>query len=152
MNTKGFAAVVAVLALVGCGGQTSTPGATVTKTVETPGTAAPAPGGTKPTDKPAPSPGSVAANNAVRKARTYLDVMPFSRKELISQLKHDGFSESDATAAVDGLNVDWDDQAAKKAQTYHDMMAFSRQEMLSQLKHDGFTDAQAEHGTSSVGL
>src|SRR5437588_9759121 len=53
--------------------------------------------------------------NAVRKAKDYLDYDAFSRQGLIKQLEYDSFSAEDATYAVDSITVDWNQQAAKKA-------------------------------------
>jgi hypothetical protein len=53
---------------------------------------------------------TAAQRNAVRSAKSYLDMSGFSRQGLIDQLSSDygeKFSVADATAAVDNLNVDW---------------------------------------------
>lgn len=89
---------------------------------------------------------------AVKKAKSYLEYTAFSRSGLIKQLKYEGFSEADATFAVDSLNVDWNVQAAAKAKSYLEFTSFSRSGLIKQLKYEGFTDAQAAHGVASVGL
>lgn len=59
-----------------------------------------------PAPAPAPAPNlSVGQENALGKARDYLETSSFSRSGLIRQLEYDGFSASDATGAVDSLNV-----------------------------------------------
>ena len=90
--------------------------------------------------------------NARAKAKTYLDIMAFSRSGLIKQLNFEGFSDSDATYAVGAITVDWNQQAALKAKTYLDIMAFSRSGLITQLLFDGFTKSQAEYGVSKTGL
>ena len=55
-----------------------------------------------------------------------MDFIAFSREGLIDQLEYEGFTNAEATKAVDYLNVDWNEQAWKKAQEYIDFMAFSR--------------------------
>jgi hypothetical protein len=113
---------------------------------------APAP---KPAPAPAPAPVpnvTVSQQNALRAARDYLDYTSFARTELIDQLKYEGYSTSDATWAVDSLNVDWNAQAALKAKDYLNYTSFSHSGLVDQLEYDGFTAAQAEYGVSQAGL
>lgn len=96
----------------------------------------------------------VSQRNAVRAAQDYLDYTAFSRQGLISQLVTiDDYSSADATYAVDGLSVDWNEQAAKSAQDYLDYTAFSRSGLTDQLTSiDGYTPAQAAYGVAQTGL
>lgn len=96
----------------------------------------------------------VSQQNAVRKARDYLDTGAFSRQGLITQLVNfERFSEDDATYAVDSLNVDWNQQAAKKAKDYLDTGAFSHDGLMTQLVNfEKFTPSQAAYGVAAVGL
>lgn len=87
--------------------------------------------------------------NAVSKAKDYLEYSAFSRSGLIKQLAFEGFSDADATFAVDSLDTDWDAQAVKKAAEYMDYSSFSQQGLVDQLVFEGFTQAQAEHGAAS---
>ncbi len=96
--------------------------------------------------------GSASAQQAVAKAQDYLDFSSFSRSGLIDQLEFEGFSTQDATAAVDSLNIDWNQQAALKAQEYLDFSSFSRSGLIDQLVFEGFTQSQAQYGVSQVGL
>ncbi len=94
---------------------------------------------------------TLGQKNAIKKAESYLDFTSFSRKGLIEQLEYEGFSNAEATYAVDHISVDWNKQAAKKAQSYLDYMSFSRQGLIDQLIYEGFTAEQAEYGVKSVG-
>lgn len=94
---------------------------------------------------------STSQRNAIRKAESYLSLMPFSHAGLVKQLEFEGFSASDASFAVDSLDVDWKKQAAKKASDYLELMAFSRQGLIDQLLFDGFTQSQAEYGVGENG-
>ena len=61
---------------------------------------------------------TAAQKNAVRSAEQYLSISGFSRDGLIDQLSSsagNGYSVADATAAVDSLSVDWNENAAKSA-------------------------------------
>lgn len=94
---------------------------------------------------------TMGQRNAVKSARSYLDLMAFSRSGLITQLKYEGYSTEEATYAVDNAGADWNKQAAKSAQSYLDLMAFSRSELISQLVYEGFTQEQANYGVTAVG-
>ena len=115
-------------------------------------TTAPAPAPTTqapPPPPPAPvlSPGQ---ENALRSAEQYLDYTSFSRTGLIGQLEFEGYSNGDATWAVDQLGVDWNEQAALKAAEYLDYTSFSRQGLVDQLVFEGFSPAEAEYGASQA--
>lgn len=93
---------------------------------------------------------------AVAKAESYLEFQGFTRTGLIRQLtsQFEGYSKSDATFAVDFLDVNWNLQAAKKAESYLESQPFSRAALIRQLtsQFEGFTRAQALYGVKSVGL
>ena len=89
--------------------------------------------------------------NAVKKATSYIKIIPFSQKGLIHQLEFDGFSTKEAEYGVSNIEVDWDEQAALKAQSYLDLMSFSKKGLIDQLIFDGFTKEQAEYGVKAVG-
>lgn len=89
--------------------------------------------------------------NALSKARDYLDFTAFSYIGLIDQLEYEQFSTESATYAADNCGADWNEQAAKKAQDYLDFSSFSRQWLIDQLLFEGFTQEQAEYGVTAVG-
>ncbi len=95
---------------------------------------------------------TLAQQNALRKAKDYLEVMAFSKSRLKRQLEHDGFSEGDSEYAVERIDVDWKEQAYKKGQSYLDIMAFSRDKLIKQLEHDGFTKEEAIYALDKIGL
>lgn len=94
---------------------------------------------------------TMGQKNALQKAQDYLNYTSFSYSGLVEQLKFDGFSEEDATYAVDNCNTDWNSQAAMKALDYLDYSSFSREGLIEQLEFDGFTPEQAEYGATSAG-
>lgn len=94
---------------------------------------------------------TVNQNNAIRKAATYLQLMPFSRTGLIKQLEYEGFETADATFGVDNLGANWIIQAEHKADQYLKLMAYSRSGLIQQLEYEGFTSAEAEAGIDNVG-
>ncbi|WP_343263226.1 Ltp family lipoprotein [Luteimonas qiangzhengi] len=95
--------------------------------------------------------------NAIRSANQYLSFQGFSRDGLIEQLSSDygdGYSVADATAAVDSLTVDWNEQAVRSAQQYLSMQGFSCKGLIEQLSAsagDKYTVSQATHGARQAG-
>ncbi|MBC9226252.1 hypothetical protein GL325_07970 [Aeromicrobium sp. 636] len=95
--------------------------------------------------------------NAVRSAKNYLEFAGFSREGLIRQLSSDagdGYSDADATAAVDSLDVNWNAEAVESAKNYLDMTGFSCQGLIQQLSSsagDRYTQKQAEYGAKKAG-
>lgn len=74
--------------------------------------------------------------NAVRSAQQYISIQGFSRMGLIEQLSSDygdGYSVSDATAAVDSMNIDWNKQAVNSAKQYLSIQGFSCGGLIEQL-------------------
>ena len=95
---------------------------------------------------------TVAQENAIGQAESYLDMGGFSESGLIQQLKFEGYSKKDATLAVQSVEVDWNEQAAIAAENYMNTSNFSRSGLIDQLEYEGFTSKQATHGADSVGL
>lgn len=95
--------------------------------------------------------------NAVRSAKSYLSMQGFSRDGLIEQLSSEygeGYSVSDATIAVDSLNVDWNKNAVKSAKQYLNMQGFSCKGLIEQLSSDAgdkYTESQATYGAEQAG-
>lgn len=95
--------------------------------------------------------------NAARSAQQYLEMSGFSRRGLIEQLSSDagdGYNLADATAAVDSLTVDWNEQAVRSAKQYVDMTGFSCSGLIEQLSSDAgskYTNAQARYGAEQAG-
>lgn len=95
---------------------------------------------------------TTSQKNAIKLAENYLRFTSFSREGLIKQLQFEGFSNEDATYAVDNIVVDWNNQALLKAKEYLDYSHFSRDGLIRQLEFEGFTYEEAVHGVESVGL
>ena len=88
--------------------------------------------------------------NALKKAKEYLNYSSFSRSGLISQLEYEKFSTSEATYAVDNCGADWNEQAALKAAEYLEFMAFSEDGLIDQLEYEGFSHSQAVYGVGKA--
>lgn len=94
---------------------------------------------------------TLGQKNAVIKAKNYLNVLAFSKKGLIKQLKYEGFTTAEAKYAVKHCGANWNQQAAKKAKSYLAVMAFSKNRLIKQLMFDGFTKKQALYGVKKAG-
>ena len=150
----GFIVFIMLIAFVAgmAGGSHKSPAVQTVPTVQPQATVAPVQVTAAPVveQTPAITPGQ---KNAVRKAKSYLMVMHFSRDGLVKQLEDfEKFSHSDAVYGADNSGADWNEQAAGKAQDYLDIMPFSRDGLIKQLvEFEKFTPEQAEHGASAVG-
>ena len=96
--------------------------------------------------------------NAVRSAKQYLYVQGFSRRGLIDQLSSsygDGYTIKNATAAVNSLNVDWNQQAVKSARQYLSIQGFSCRGLVEQLSSehgDKYTYEQSKYAANRMGI
>ena len=90
--------------------------------------------------------------DALARAKSYLEVMAFSKQGLIDQLKFEKFTDSEASYAAANCGANWNEQAVKKAQGYIKYLSYSKEQLISQLKFDGFTDAQARYGAQQTGV
>lgn len=96
--------------------------------------------------------------NAARTAQQYISMSGFSRAGLIDQLSSDagnGYDVGDATAAVDSLNIDYNEQAARSAKQYLDMTGFSCKGLIEQLSSSAgnkYTVSQATYGAKQAGV
>ena len=91
-------------------------------------------------------------NYAIKSAKQYFSDDGLFTTGLIQQLSSDagdGYNVADATAAVDTLNIDWNNQAVRSAKHYLSMMGFSCKGIVEQLSSsagDGYTVSQATYG------
>lgn len=89
--------------------------------------------------------------NALRAAKDYLNLMPFSYKGLVEQLEYEQYTHEEATYGADNCGGDWNEQAAKSAESYLSMMSFSKEGLIEQLEYEGFTHEQAVYGVEQNG-
>lgn len=94
---------------------------------------------------------SIEQRNAIRSAKSYLNVYPFSYQGLVAQLEFENYSHEDAVFGVENCNADWIEQAIKSAKTYLNVSPFSYQGLVKQLEFDGFTHEEAVYGAESNG-
>lgn len=94
---------------------------------------------------------TMGQKNALKEAESYLDYSSFSYSGLIKQLEYEGYSNEDATYAVDNCGADWNEQAVKTASDYLDYSSFSKDGLIEQLEYEGFTHDQAVYGAEQNG-
>lgn len=90
------------------------------------------------------------ADTAEEAARLYLLSAPFSYNRLVQELKNEGFSAEQASAAADSCGADWNMQAERAAKEYLKRRTMTQDGLEEQLKYDGFTDEQAKHGAAQA--
>jgi nucleoside-specific outer membrane channel protein Tsx len=95
---------------------------------------------------------TLGQKNALQSAKDYLKYQAFSKKGLFDQLKFEGYTNSQATYAVNNVNANWNTQAYKSAKSYLKYQSFSRSGLIDQLIFEGFTRSQATYGVNKVGL
>ncbi len=95
---------------------------------------------------------TTSQKNAVKKAKSYLRYLSFSRDGLVKQLEFEKFSHDDAVYGADHCGADWNEQAVKKAKSYLEFSSFSHDGLVEQLEYEGFTHEQAEYGATQAGL
>lgn len=150
-----LAAVAMVLGLAACG-STDAP-APAEPSAVAPSSVASA--SVAPSGEPSPSDGAPSIDDVIHAeaatiAQGYLDIMGFSRDRLIAQMYDaEGIPVDVATAAVDSLGVDWNEQAVRTAEQYVSEESMTRAELVQQLTstYDQYTPVQAEHAADAVG-
>ena len=60
------------------------------------------------------NPISISKQNALKKAKSYLNYSAFSKQGLIEQLEYEKFSHEDAVYGVDNCGANWNEQVLKK--------------------------------------
>jgi hypothetical protein len=94
---------------------------------------------------------SLAQQNVIKQAKSYLNFSSFSRSGLIGQLEYEGYSTEDATFGADNAGADWNAEAAEQAASYLEFSSFSRAGLYDQLAYEGFSHEQIEFGLAAVG-
>lgn len=94
--------------------------------------------------------------NALRKAKSYSDLMHMSKAGIYDQLTSEygeKFSPEAAQYAMDNLEVDWNKNALEKARSYQDSMAMSPDAIYEQLTSEygeQFTPEEAQYAVDNL--
>ena len=94
--------------------------------------------------------------SALKKAKTYSDIMNMSKAGLYNQLTSEygeKFTAEAAQYAIDNVDADWKENALKKAKTYQESMAMSPSAIYDQLvsEHgEKFTAEEAQYAVDNL--
>ena len=117
---------------------------TTTKATESTTTKATKPATTKPSI-------TTGQENALKKAKRYIEYTPMSFDGLIEQLEYEGFSNDEARYGAENCGANWNEQALKKAMKYIDYSGFSYTKLIEQLEYEKFSHEQAVYGADNCG-
>lgn len=106
----------------------------------------------KATEPPAPESNiSTGQKNALKSAKSYIDLMGFSYQGLIDQLEYEGYSHDEAVYGADNCGADWNAEALESAKSYIRTSPFSYTGLIDQLEYEDFTYEQAVYGADNCG-
>ena len=88
--------------------------------------------------------------NAIESAEAYSNVFAYSKKELIEQLKYDGFSEDIAECAAKSINANWKENCVRSAHSYLEIISYSKEELIHQLDYVGFTAEEIDYAMNQI--
>ena len=88
--------------------------------------------------------------NAIESAEAYSNIFAYSKKELIEQLKYDGFSEDIAECAAKSINANWKENCVRSAHSYLEIISYSKEELIHQLDYVGFTAEEIDYAMNKI--
>lgn len=89
--------------------------------------------------------------DALKKAKSYLNFSSFSRAGLIHQLEYHGFASATAAWAADHSGANWLQEAIECAKSYIKHSDFSEEGLYRQLIYEKFTPEQSRYGIAHSG-
>lgn len=114
----------------------------------------PAPPATKPAAQPTTPASNVSAgeSNALKSAKSYLDMGGFSKESLKGQLEYEGYDANQIQYALDNCGADWKKQALMSAKSYlGSNIGFSKLGLTEQLEYEGFTSDEVRYAIDNCG-
>lgn len=114
----------------------------------------PAPPATKPAAQPTTPASNVSAgeSNALKSAKSYLDMGGFSKESLKGQLEYEGYDANQIQYALDNCGADWKEQALMSAKSYLESnMGFSKLGLTEQLEYEEFTSDEVRYAIDNCG-
>ncbi len=88
-------------------------------------------------------------NRALKSAKSYIDIMPYSYSDLVTQLEYDGYTHEEAIYGVDNCGASWKEQALRSALLYIESTPFSYNGLVEQLESEGYTHEEAIYGVDN---
>ena len=114
----------------------------------------PAPPATKPAAQSTTPASNVSAgeSNALKSAKSYLDMGGFSKESLKGQLEYEGYDANQIQYALDNCGADWKEQALESAKSYlSDDIGFSKLGLMDQLEYEKFTSEEIQYAIDNCG-
>lgn len=109
-------------------------------------------------NEPAAQPTTPASNvsagesNALKSAKSYLDMGGFSKESLKGQLEYEGYDANQIQYALDNCGADWKNQALMSAKSYLGCnIGFSKLGLTEQLEYEGFTSDEVRYAIDNCG-
>lgn len=94
---------------------------------------------------------SLGEQNALKRAKEYLNYSSFSYDGLVEQLEFEGYTHSEAVYAADNCGANWNSQASDKAKEYLKYSAFSYSGLVEQLEFEGYSHSDAIDAVNNCG-
>lgn len=94
---------------------------------------------------------TLGEQNALKRAKEYLNYSSFSYDGLVEQLEFEGYTHSEAVYAADNCGANWNNQALEKAKQYLAYSAFSYSGLVEQLEFEGYSHSDAIDAVNNCG-
>jgi hypothetical protein len=94
----------------------------------------------------------LSVEEALRRIKIRVDVLPYSRSQLFRILTEDGFSTDIADEALDESGIDFREQAVARAQLYVDAASegLLREDLIALLEQEGFASDEASYAADAM--
>ena len=93
---------------------------------------------------------TIGEQNALAKAKTYVDFSDFSKEKLRGQLEYEGFTTDEIEYALDKVPADYNLEASDRAVLYYTTQNLSKQRIMTQLEFEGYTESQINYAIGSL--
>lgn len=93
---------------------------------------------------------TIGEQNALAKAKTYVDFSDFSKEKLRGQLEYEGFTTDEIEYALDKVPADYNLEASDRAVLYYTTQNLSKQRIMTQLEYEGYTDSEINYAIGSL--
>jgi hypothetical protein len=93
---------------------------------------------------------STGQKNALKQAKSYLNLMGFSASDLREQLAYHQYTDDEIEYAMANCGGNWKEEYYEKAASYLELMSFSRNDLIDQLRYHNFTDDEITYALEKL--
>lgn len=93
---------------------------------------------------------STGQKNALKQAKSYINLMGFSASDLREQLAYHQYKEDEIEYAMTNCGANWKEECFEKASSYLETMSFSRNDLIDQLRYHNFTDDEITYALEKL--